>query len=80
MIAWTSNGKGTEASPSSSTRSWGSRFPCVDSPDWHISPEQAGALGLSSGYATAVEAAYQREEARLAAAAATGEVVTPMAP
>jgi hypothetical protein len=42
------------------------RYPCDIEPDWHISPEQRNALGLSPQEAAEVERAYLDEEDRLA--------------
>jgi hypothetical protein len=43
-----------------------SRYPCSFEGDWHLSPEQANALGLSPDDAAAVERAYLDEEDRIA--------------
>jgi hypothetical protein len=48
------------------------RYPCRFDPDWHISPDQATALGLSPSDASAVETAYIQEEARIASAVLSG--------
>jgi hypothetical protein len=41
------------------------RYPCQLGPDWHIGPQMASTLGLSPEDATAVEAAYKREQDRI---------------
>jgi hypothetical protein len=48
------------------------RYPCGLSPEWHISPDQATALGLSPADAAIVEAAYQKEADRIASATQPG--------
>jgi len=44
------------------------RFPCTFDPDWHVGPDKAVALGLAPTDAATIEAAYKKEEDRLAAA------------
>ena len=42
------------------------RYPCALEPDWHISPEERNALGLSPQEAAKVERVFLDEEDRLA--------------